>query len=220
MKRFLQRAEWVCAGAGLLLLGIWAAAWLHRTSMSRASLHAFDRAEAALAAPAGGAGQQPAVPNPEQADLSLWSEKRVAAYRASLTARFDAPLAVLEIPKFRLVVPVLEGTDELTLNRGVGHIAGTARPGSPGNVGIAGHRDGFFRVLKDIAVGDRLVIRTVGATEWFQVESITVVPPEEVSVLAPTARPTITLVTCFPFYYVGSAPKRCIVRAALVEQTR
>jgi sortase A len=218
MKRFLQRAEWVCVGAGLVLLGIWTAAWLHRTTMSRASLRAFDRAQAAAAAPAAGAGEQPAVPAPEQVDFSLWSEKRVEAYRESLTARFDAPLAVLEIPKFRLVVPVLEGTDELALNRGVGHIAGTARPGSPGNVGIAGHRDGFFRVLKDIAVGDRLVIRTVDATEAFQVESITVVTPEEVSVLAPTAFPTVTLVTCFPFYYVGSAPQRCIVRAVLVEQ--
>jgi len=205
-------------GAGLVLLGLFAAAWLHRVVMSRASLRAFDRAQAVAVASAAGGGATPA--RLDEIDFSLWSPKRVEAYRASLAAALGAPLAVLEIPSLRLVVPVLEGTDEVALNRGVGHIEGTARPGTPGNVGIAGHRDGFFRVLKDIAVGDRIELKTLDGTQAFRVEAITIVSPEQVSVLAPTDHPVITLVTCFPFYFVGSAPERYIVRAVPAAATR
>lgn len=225
MKRLLHRTEMVLVSAGLVLVGLFGVAWLHRTVMSRASLRAFDRSVAAAGQPGSGSVQDPAgsgasAVHPEKVDFSLWSPKRIEGYRASLDAQLGAPLAVLRIPKLDLVVPVLEGTDELALNRGVGHIAGTPRPGSPGNVGIAGHRDGFFRGLKDIAVGDRLDLATVDGTESFQVEGITIVPPSDVSVLAATAQPTMTLVTCYPFYFVGSAPLRYIVRAVRVDGVR
>jgi sortase A len=219
MRRLLPRPEYLLMGVGLVLVALFAAASLHRAVMSRASLRAFDRAQAVVAASEGGVDTAPA-PTPGQVDFSLWSPKRVEAYRASLAVQLGAPLAVLEIPRLGLVVPVLEGTDELVLNRGVGHIEGTARPGSQGNVCIAGHRDGFFRVLKDIAVGDRLELKTLDGAGSFQVEAITIVSPEQVSVLAPTARPTLTLVTCFPFYFVGNAPQRYIVRAAPVNEAR
>jgi len=123
---------------------------------------------------------------------------------------------VLRIPKIQLEVPVLDGTDDRTLDRAVGYIGGTAQPGTAGNVGIAGHRDGFFRGLKDIAAGDVIEVDTRERTDVYRVERTWVVKPEEVSVLDQTPTPTLTLVTCYPFYFIGSAPRRFIVRAVLV----
>jgi sortase A len=146
-------------------------------------------------------------------DTSLWSPERIRAYEESLQKDFGAPLAVLSIPKIGLEVPVLAGTDDLTLNRAVGLIEGTPRPGEVGNAGIAGHRDGFFRGLKDIAVGDTIEVRSLSARHSYVVESIRIVQPEDVFVLGPTPSPVLTLVTCYPFYFIGSAPQRYIVRA-------
>jgi sortase A len=146
------------------------------------------------------------------ADFSLWSEKRVRAYREAVERDCDAPLAVLRIPRLELEVAVLEGTNDLVLDRAVGHIEGTARPGESGNIGIAGHRDGFFRGLKDIQRGDVIELATLEGTESYVVDDRSVVEPEAVTVLRPTSEPSITLVTCYPFYFVGSAPQRFIVR--------
>jgi sortase A len=122
---------------------------------------------------------------------------------------------VLRIPKIRLEAPVLPGTDDRTLDRAVGHIEGTAQPGTNGNSGIAGHRDGFFRGLKDITPGDMIELDTLQKKESYRIERTWVVNPEDVSVLDPTSTRTLTLVTCYPFYYIGSAPRRFIVRAVL-----
>ncbi|MBX5461450.1 MAG: class D sortase [Steroidobacteraceae bacterium] len=149
-------------------------------------------------------------------DQSLWSPQRVAAFSAS--ARYaDAPIALLQIPALRLEVPVFEGTGEANLNRGAGRIEGTAPPGTSGNVGIAAHRDGFFRALKDVAVGQSLVLETPSRTMRYRIVEARVVEPTEISVLAPTPRPTVTLVTCYPFYFVGAAPDRFVVRAEAQE---
>jgi sortase A len=145
-------------------------------------------------------------------DMTTWSRARVDRYRESLGASL-APQALLRIPSVKLVVPVFEGTGELNLNRGAGRIEGTARLGEAGNVGIAAHRDGFFRALKDVRVGDTLLLERLTATDSYRVVSTTIVDPSEVSVLAPTPSQSVTLVTCYPFYYVGSAPRRFIVRA-------
>jgi sortase A len=123
---------------------------------------------------------------------------------------------VLRIPKIRLEVPVLPGTDDHTLDRAAGHIEDTAQPGMDGNSGIAGHRDGFFRGLKDITPGDVIELDTLQGTDVYRVERTWVVKPEDVSVLDPTPTPALTLVTCYPFYFVGSAPERFIVRAVRV----
>ena len=136
-------------------------------------------------------------------------------YKASLSIEKRLPLAVLGIKKLRVRVPVFEGTDDLVLNRGVGWITGTSRPGDDGNVGIAGHRDGFFRGLKDIAVGDAIELETLGRRAVYIVDEIEIVPPERVEVLQPRAAPSVTLVTCYPFYFIGDAPMRFIVHAAL-----
>ena len=120
---------------------------------------------------------------------------------------------MLRIPRFGLVVPVLEGTDEWTLDRAVGHVEGTPAPGREGNVGLAGHRDGYFRVLKDIAPGDVLELALAAEVQRFRVARLLIVAPDDVSVLAASDGARLTLVTCYPFYFVGSAPRRFIVEA-------
>ena len=138
----------------------------------------------------------------------------MSAWQKAILEPTAHPLAVLRIPKLRLEVAVLPGTDDRTLDRAVGHIEGTAQPGTDGNMGIAGHRDGFFRVLKDIAAGDVLELALRSGVRRFRVERISIVGPDDAEVIAPTARSLVTLVTCYPFYFVGSAPQRFIVLAA------
>jgi sortase A len=112
---------------------------------------------------------------------------------------------------------VLEGDSAHTLTRGVGHIPGTALPGESGNVGLAGHRDTFFRALRNIRDGDEVVVTTLQGCYRYRVVSSEIVSPNETRVLYASAIPSVTLVTCYPFYFVGSAPKRFIVHANRVE---
>jgi sortase A len=119
----------------------------------------------------------------------------------------------LEIARLGVSVMVVEGVDASDLKRAVGHIPGTAVPGELGNVGIAGHRDTFFRPLRSIQRDDQITVSTLQGTYRYRVVSTNVVRPEDIQVLYPTGRDSLTLVTCFPFNYVGSAPKRFIVRA-------
>jgi sortase A len=159
-------------------------------------------------------------PPDSKVDFSLWSIKRIQAYKNSLAMSFETPIALLAIPQIGIDVPVYNGTDDLTLNRGVGMIAGTAGPGQAGNMGIAGHRDGFFRKLKDIHVGDQIELLAGHDKFVYAVEDITIVTPSDVSVLRPQPQTSLTLVTCYPFYFVGDAPQRYIVHASLVETER
>jgi sortase A len=122
----------------------------------------------------------------------------------------------LEIPRLELSVMVREGADEGTLRRAVGHIPGTALPGKLGNVGLAGHRDTFFRALRNIREDDTIELQTTHGSYHYIVKSTKIVTPRDVSVLEASGGDTLTLVTCYPFYYVGSAPKRFIVHAAQV----
>ena len=146
-------------------------------------------------------------------ELTLWSPGRIAAWQRSLTLPQEEPLAVLHMPRIALDVPVLKGTSDDTLDRGAGHVENTAMPGTPGNSGIAGHRDGFFRGLKDVNVGDAIELETLQETQTYRIERTWIVNPDDVSVLDPTPAQSITLVTCYPFYFVGSAPQRYIIRA-------
>jgi sortase A len=205
--------ERLLLAAGVVLVTIWAAALLHRSISPRFALWQFDRAKAA--AQQGFGTSQSKIE--QGVDVSLWSEKRIQAYRDSLISKTDLPLGVLEIDKLRIRVPVYDGTDDLTLNRGVGRIIGTARLGETGNTGIAGHRDGFFRGLKDISMGDEIDLTTTAAKVIYIVDQIEIVSPADVRVLQSRPAPSITLVTCFPFYFVGDAPKRFIVHASLAS---
>jgi len=200
--------------AGLILVGIYALALTHRSVSSQAALASFDLAMADEQAPT---SENPAaLPfEREPVDFTLWAKGRIRKYEESLLIESGQPLAVLSIEKLRLRIPVFEGTDELNLNRGVGRISGTAEPGEDGNIGIAGHRDGFFRGLESIVVGDVVELTTLKERATYVVDRIEVVDPEDVDVLQPRGRPSLTLITCFPFYFVGDAPKRYIVQAAL-----
>jgi sortase A len=128
----------------------------------------------------------------------------------------DSVIGRLEIPRLKLSVMVRQGADEATLSRAVGHIPGTALPGNIGNVGLAGHRDTFFRVLRKIRPDDIVELQTTAGTYRYMVQSTRIVTPRDVSVLEASGGETLTLVTCYPFYYVGSAPKRFIVHATQV----
>jgi sortase A len=124
----------------------------------------------------------------------------------------------LEISRLRLSVIVIEGDDQRTLRRAAGHVPGTSLPGQPGNVGITGHRDTFFRPLRNIQRNDLITLTTLGGEYHYRVVSTSVVSPDNVAVLDPTGGEILTLVTCHPFYYVGPAPNRFIVRAARVPE--
>jgi sortase A len=120
---------------------------------------------------------------------------------------------MLEIPRIGLTSVVEQGDDNAVLNRSVGHIPGTALPGSDGNVGLAGHRDSFFRHLGELRRGDKITFRSVSGTYTYRVRSTSIVDPTDVGVLLPTGKPTLTLVTCYPFLYIGTAPKRFVLVA-------
>lgn len=126
-------------------------------------------------------------------------------------------LGRLEIPRLRVSAIVRAGSDARTLRLAVGHIGGTALPGERGNIGLAAHRDTFFRRLGEIRADDLIRFVTTDGTYVYRVDGTQVVDPRDTWVLNPTAEPALTLVTCYPFRYVGSAPRRFIVRAQIVE---
>ncbi|WP_263377768.1 class D sortase [Granulicella paludicola] len=158
----------------------------------------------------------------QSSNNSLWDSARIRAYKKTLGVEMSRPEAVLRVPKVGIEVPVFEGTSDLVLNRGVGHVSGTAMPGENGNMAISGHRDGFFRGLKDLHMGDRVEVQRdaeTGQVDTYVIDKIKIVLPQDVSVLKPTEKTTLTLITCYPFYYVGAAPERYIVQASLLNDT-
>lgn len=151
-------------------------------------------------------------------DRSTWSQARIDAFEAS-AASGSMPVAVLRIARVNLEVPVYTDVTERNLNRGAGLIEGTALPGSDGNIGVAAHRDGYFRVLSEIVIGDVIEVDSPHEKGVYRVSELSIVDPTDTRPLNETGAPAITLVTCYPFYFVGSAPKRYIVRAVLQSET-
>jgi sortase A len=151
---------------------------------------AFDKQRAIGSLPAAPAQVQPAV---AQADDSL--------------------IGMLDIPRLELTTPIVEGDDRATLEIAAGHLPDTPRPWELGNSAIAAHRDGLFRPLEDIRVGDQVIVRTMRGDFEYRVRDTKIVQPDDLSVLAPTEHHTLTLITCYPFAYIGNAPKRFIVHA-------
>jgi sortase A len=123
----------------------------------------------------------------------------------------------IEVPRLGLTAPVVEGTSGRALRRGVGHVEHTAFPGERGNVGLAGHRDTWFRGLKKVERGDLIRLRTPDGSFAYAVESIRIVDPERADLLAASRQPRLTLVTCYPFHWVGPAPRRFVVFARPIE---
>jgi sortase A len=203
---------------GLLCLGLFAWAVIDARWFALVEGRRFDRALRERAA-ARQSGQRPAPASgatlmgpPPASDTD-----RLEAFRAPAAAAPPAPegtlLGRIEIPRLGISSLVMEGVDGTTLRRGVGHIPATALPRAAGNVGLAGHRDTVFRGLKDVRKGDVITLETLDGTYRYEVDWSRVVEPRDTGVLAVSHDPQLTLVTCYPFYYVGAAPERFIVRA-------
>jgi len=154
-----------------------------------------------------------------QASETLPFEKPVQpGVDATIPVQTGAPISRIEIPRLGVSAIVVEGVTARNLRLAVGHVPGTALPGESGNVGIAGHRDTFFRPLRYLHPDDRITLTTVRGSYEYSVESIRVVDPNDTQALRASSEPVLTLITCYPFYYVGPAPQRFIVRARQITR--
>jgi sortase A len=222
-RRLMRWVEYGAWAIGCSLLLLYAAARLYSETARQEGLAEFQRARVVLDQTAGPplpvreppmsvAGVDP----PPPVDQSLWSSQRVRAFAESIASP-GVPQGVLRVPALQIAVPIYAGTSEINLNRGAAHIEGTAALATSGNIGIAAHRDGFFRKLKDIAIDADVYLDSGSGSRRYRVVEISVVMPTEIHVLAPTEIPSVTLVTCYPFYFLGDAPQRYIVRAELAD---
>jgi len=221
MKALLRRLEWFFLFFGLVALDCFV--WVNTSSLLYQSYAdwSFDQTLRGLS---------PTIPGflvdetrwlmgnrPVKNDAAPEPASKLEPLPTNRQPRATEILGRLQIPRLQLSVMVREGANERTLSRAVGHIPGTALPGAVGNVALAGHRDTFFRPLSNIQKDDLIHIETDQGTFTYRVESTQIVGPRDVGVLKATGGETLTLVTCYPFYYVGSAPKRFIVHATGVR---
>jgi sortase A len=189
--RLLRWVEYLFLGLGVLALGVCALVYFQARFYQAREGRQF-------------AGSKPPIATP-----SL----RPSAVPLRLTVRDGSPLSRLDIPRLGISVVVVEGVTTRDLRLGLGHIPGTAFPDEFGNVGIAGHRDTFLRQLRKIRTQDLITITTLAGSYQYSVDWTRIVRPRDVAVLDSVEEPILTIVTCYPFYWVGSAPERFIVRA-------
>jgi sortase A len=226
-RRGLVVAEWIFLLLGLAALDCYV--WINTASVLDQAYQdwAFDQTLRGLTPSVGGFVREEAsrLSSGPKPDSETAPEVSVLPNESPRGEQPEAPpeprsvIGRLDIPRLNLSVMVREGADERTLSRAVGHIPGTALPGKIGNVGLAGHRDTFFRALRNIREDDTIDLETTRGMYHYIVKSTKIVTPRDVSVLEASGGETLTLVTCYPFYYVGSAPKRFIVHAAQVTAT-
>ena len=211
--RVLEVACWV---TGVALLALWSVAFFGGEIERRQAIAEFDQMRAGSVVRSEDSAldfvrRTPAASGDHQS-------AGAASPASAAVATAALPIALLRIPRVALEVPVFGDTSELNLNRGAGWIEGTAAPGTDGNIAIAAHRDRYFRALKDVAVGDRVELESLAQRREYRITGLSIVQPDDTSWLSATRTATITLVTCYPFYYVGHAPKRYIVRAVGVSE--
>ncbi len=219
-SRALGPLESCCWGLGLVLVLIWLASTVWAEVGGRLALAAFEqsRGGVALASPPDAYAPSRVGLNHAPPDQSEWSTERIRQYAE---ARWSVPLtpeAVIRIGSVGLEVPVFPGTTEANMTRGAGRIVGSPRFGEPGNVSVSSHRDGYFRRLEDLKVGDEIVVDTREASYRYVVEEIRITDPTDTVVLWPGDVPELTLVTCYPFDFIGRAPLRYVVRAELRKE--
>jgi sortase A len=200
---FLRFAQWACIAVGVLMCAGHAAALIAGELGRRGDIEAFEHTS-------------PLESPPPATDFSLWSQTRVQQFVASTRLPISEPIAILRVTSLQLAVPLYAESTELHLNRGVTLIPGMSGPDEGGNVGIAGHRDGYFRVLKNIRRGDVVELQTRAHLHRYRIVATDVVDAADREMLGDTEEPTLTLVTCYPFYHVGHAPQRFIVRGEYV----
>jgi LPXTG-site transpeptidase (sortase) family protein len=220
--RLLTLFSTACVLGGVVLLAYYGSSI---ALAARANDHGIEAFEAARSELQAGGLSATAVGLPTAAldfdavpDQSDWSEKRINDFDALRNAggMEEVPAGVMRIPSVNLVLPLFEGTGEHNLTRGAGIIENTDELGGNGNTGLAAHRDGYFRSLQDVNIGDEIQVDTLEATLRYRISDIFIVDPSDVHVLDRGERGQITLVTCYPFYFVGSAPQRYIVQADLL----
>jgi sortase A len=224
LKRSLRWLERALLLVAVLCLGTWAWAWLDSAYVQYRDNQILDDA---LNNPSNNpSNNPPATPEtPSQAPSLAAETDSLGSFKPQPAAEPPKPppledgslVGRIEIPRVGVSAIVLEGADTKTLRRGVGHIPETSLPGI-GNVGLAAHRDSFFRGLKGIRKNDIIKLQTLNGTFRYRVEWTQIVQPEDTEVLADDGVSELTLVTCYPFNYVGSAPKRFIVRAQEVQE--
>jgi len=202
IRRGVKLFRMVMLISGLACLGIFAASIVYQTIYQDDEIARFE----------GRNIDTPANP----------AEKHPAPGMRPSQPRNDAParggaVGKIDIQRLHLSAMVEEGVSDGVLFRAVGHVPGTALPGERGNVGIAGHRDSFFRGLKDIERGDTIRFETTRGSYTYVVKELSIVDPSNTKVLAATGDDMLTLVTCYPFRYIGSAPRRFIVHATLIS---
>jgi len=220
--------EAACWGVGLVLVALHCSVRAYGELERREAISTFSggradvNAEAAISfetAPVAGELVTALLPQ-SVPDRARWSASRIREYAAGAAEIGESAavaVAVLRIPRVALAVPVYFGSNERNLNRGAALIAGTGAPDSDGNIAIAAHRDGYFRALRTIAVGDLVELETPHRRRQYRITELSIVDPENVSPLHDTEMPALTLVTCYPFYFVGPAPQRFIARAVAIE---
>jgi len=203
VAQWLRRAEIALLVLGVSLVGGALAAVVNTQVYQARQGRAFSDMERRAAAPTYGPESPPAS----------------AAGGPSISELAVDPLVLgrIEIPRIGISAIVRDGDDDTTLGLAVGHIPGTARPGERGNMALAGHRDSFFRALQHIELHDTIRFRTAGRSYEYLVDSTEVVAPKETRLLDPTRDAVLTLVTCYPFGWIGHAPNRFIVRASRLQ---
>ena len=201
VSRWIERLLWLAALFGIAVaLGGYGEGWIWQFYWNRQ----FNRV------------LQPNTARGTHDELSEFSALPDETPKVNVKADTSAPVPYmgrLDIPKLEISVMILEGDDKSALLRGVGHIPATARPGERGNIGLAGHRDTFFRHLGRIETHDRMILRTTTGTYEYEVRSVLIVSPNTREVLENSSQEMLTLVTCYPFDFLGPAPERFIVQA-------
>lgn len=209
---FFRSGEILSYLAGVVLTGFFVVQLAQGEVERQAAISSFEQ----QAAPQANASNDPAAfEDTGEPDTSLWAPGRIADYQASLAKDLPPVLGVLEVPTVGLEVPIYQSNSELVMDRASGVIDGMAYPHEGGNIGISGHRDGYFRVLKDVKVGDPIVLQTQEGEKRFRIDATHIVEISDTRLLKDTIDQTVTLVTCYPFYFVGHAPQRFIVTASL-----
>lgn len=222
------RRGWRLLERLLLIIGIVCLGYYAYVSAESALYQAYETRELDAILSSGPAASPVAAPplaelaaepiSPPQPEIRAATAEPASPKRpGSYAAKAVGMLGRLEIPRLRVSAIVRSGTDSRTLRLAIGHIGGTALPGEPGNIGLAAHRDTFFRRLGEIRPNDQVRIVTAQGTYTYRVEGTTIVEPDDTWVLDHTDSPALTLITCYPFRYIGSAPQRFIVRARLAE---
>jgi len=218
-SKWWRRLEVLLWTVGLCFIGVASASTVTRWQYQRQQERAlFDGGPAVSAKPAPVVvADQPASAIAPRVEVAKTAPKVVERPKKHVATADPLALGRLEIPRLGLKAIVKQGDDEKTLERAVGLLPGGARPGEAGNIVLAGHRDTFFRPLQDIEVGDQIRIVEPQRTYEYRVESIRVVEPRDTSVLQSKGVEELTLVTCYPFRYVGFAPSRFIVSASRIQ---